>query len=471
MSYKVTEEFIENSRSTLGARTVGLIIAEIAHPDGVGWLRQEPTKRKRQRAGSVDKKNIAFRTKLSGRQIRRCIDRLQEIDELEIVLAWDGRERFHIYRLIVGGIRGDEDGVDYGRGLPRLEVERSFWTPEQLRLPVEQRPMLGHVPPPSISAFEGNPRVDNLSARQESDGMPDERTSARGRADIHDRDERTSVQPRTVNGARVPVPRTGPDHVQQQTKTVQRNFVASSASDAGSGSAAASESEPLSIEQAVELLSTLNGWDSKSIVSVQPLLFQVPASVVVTSYDKTLARKSRNPVGMFVHILRAAIPDWREAQHQARLETWEQFFGEQGIEHAKRTEPERYVLAWATPALESAQPLPAYLVNEHVIDFLFEYVEPHTERLRILGKYMLAMESRPQARRSADRLREARAQLRDWILKAIDIEHRPLDEVLSMIDGFSLGTIAEDDPTRLELIAFAHEIHANVQRELGERAA
>lgn len=141
MSYKVTEAFIEQSRSKHGTRTVGLILAETAHHDGVAWMRQQPSKSVKRKGKGPDKNNIAFRTKLSPKQVRRCVDRLQVLDELEIVWARDYGNRFHICRLIVGPMRFVE--VDYERGLPFLEGR--FWTPEQLQLPLAERPLDGHA--------------------------------------------------------------------------------------------------------------------------------------------------------------------------------------------------------------------------------------------------------------------------------------------------------------------------------------
>ena len=140
MSYKVTEAFIEHSRSKHGSRTVGLIFAEVVHHDGVGWLRIEPSKSKRRRAID-DTDNIVFRTKLSAKQVRNCVDRLQDLDELEVVRAWDGRIRYYVYRLIVEPIRRRE--VDYQRG-GLSPLEAPFWTVEELELPLTERPHVGH---------------------------------------------------------------------------------------------------------------------------------------------------------------------------------------------------------------------------------------------------------------------------------------------------------------------------------------
>ncbi|MFL5954817.1 MAG: hypothetical protein ACJ76I_11995 [Gaiellaceae bacterium] len=145
MSYKVSEVVIEQSRSKHGSRTVALIIAETAHHDGVGWLRQEPSKSVHRKSSKPDERNIAFRTKLSAKQVRRCVDRLQELDELEVVWARDQGNRFYIYRLIVGPLRYAD--VDYERGLPFLEGR--FWTAEELELPWRQRPLEGHALAPS----------------------------------------------------------------------------------------------------------------------------------------------------------------------------------------------------------------------------------------------------------------------------------------------------------------------------------
>jgi hypothetical protein len=183
VSYKVTEAFIENSRSKHGARTVGLIIAEVAHYDGVGWIRIEPTKAKKPRIRPEDDvNNIVFRTKLSPKQVRRCIDRLQDLDELEVVRAWDGRSRYFVYRLIIEPMRLRD--VDYARGGLSV-LEAPFWTPEELLQPVLERRPDGHEHSPAQLAQLKLTRAQNVPSSDEpvqgsrgDIGPPDEGTSA-----------------------------------------------------------------------------------------------------------------------------------------------------------------------------------------------------------------------------------------------------------------------------------------------------
>jgi hypothetical protein len=183
VSYKVTEAFIEHSRSKHGARTVGLIIAEVAHHDGVGWLRIEPTKAKHPRIRAEDDQdNIVFRTKLSAKQVRRCIDRLQDLDEIEVVRAWDGRSRYYVYRLIIDPIRRRE--VDYQRGGLKV-LEAPFWTPEQLDAPLLERPRDGHEFSPTqrqllgLTSAQYVPSSAGIGETPPGDnGSPDEQTSA-----------------------------------------------------------------------------------------------------------------------------------------------------------------------------------------------------------------------------------------------------------------------------------------------------
>jgi hypothetical protein len=155
VSYEVSREIVHKSVSKHGTRTVALVIAETAHHDGVGWLRIAPSKSKKQlRSKKLDTSNIAFRTKLSEKQVRRCVDRLQDLDELEVVVARDGGVRFFMYRLVVGALRAIE--VDYSRGLPELEGQ--FWTPEELELPWSERPFDGHALSPN--------QLDHLGIRR-----------------------------------------------------------------------------------------------------------------------------------------------------------------------------------------------------------------------------------------------------------------------------------------------------------------
>jgi hypothetical protein len=199
----------------------------------------------------------------------------------------------------------------------------------------------------------------------------------------------------------------------------------------------------VSIEAAVASLARLRGWDTSSLKVVEPLMSQLPAAEFVATIERTLSRRNvDNPPGLFVFLLRTAVGDWRKAQTDARLATWDQLFGEQGLEHVKRTDPERYVLAWANAPVD-VKPLPSYAVLPHVLDYLFEYVDDVSERRRLADLYDQAAAQQPSI-----------AAVRDWILVALERRRYPYDQVVDAVT-----TLAPANP---ELLAFAAEVAANI---------
>lgn len=216
-----------------------------------------------------------------------------------------------------------------------------------------------------------------------------------------------------------------------------------------SQSAAAEELRPVSIEQAIGSLAKLAGWDTGSLQVVLPLIQGLPAELFEQTLEKTLARAADNPPGLLVYLLRVAIGDWRQAQNDARLATWDAFFGEAGIERVKAEDPDRYVLAWATPALDAARPLPPVLVVGHVLEYVYAHTADPADRKRLLDVFLAA----------ADRIPSVRA-AHEWVLTAIDRHRRPLDEVLAFIADFMAGSPQDDVD---ELVAFAREVAANVE--------
>jgi hypothetical protein len=190
VSYKVTEEVLDKSLSRYGTRTLLLALSEVAHLDGVAALRQGKESK------PEDRRTILHRTRLTERQIRRCVAAAQELDELEVLIAQAGRQRFHVYRIIVGKLRSLE--VDY----ERLQTETRFgdlrfWSIEELREPVGRRSQHRHVMPPSIRSgrpvtggqnvlSSDGPREDISAAHERTFPPPDERTSATSHARASD---------------------------------------------------------------------------------------------------------------------------------------------------------------------------------------------------------------------------------------------------------------------------------------------
>ena len=64
VSYEVSKEIRKRSRSRCGARTLAMTLAEIAHHDGIAWMRQG--------TGPEDADSLCEGTNLSDRQVGRC---------------------------------------------------------------------------------------------------------------------------------------------------------------------------------------------------------------------------------------------------------------------------------------------------------------------------------------------------------------------------------------------------------------
>ena len=84
MSVHVLARFMDESNAELGARLVGMVMADAAGADGICWL------------GQVE---LARRTKLSERTVRDAIHRLEGLGEVETRLAQRGRRRINVYRI------------------------------------------------------------------------------------------------------------------------------------------------------------------------------------------------------------------------------------------------------------------------------------------------------------------------------------------------------------------------------------
>jgi hypothetical protein len=144
VSWKVTELVVDQSRSKHGARVVLLVLAEKASADGIALIRQAPPEPPRRAPRGHERENLQDRARLSKRQVRRATKTLQLLDELEVLERWVGRNRDYVYRILVGALRSMD--VDYDQ-LKISGLAGRFWTPEELMLPVLERPVDGHVLP------------------------------------------------------------------------------------------------------------------------------------------------------------------------------------------------------------------------------------------------------------------------------------------------------------------------------------
>lgn len=431
MSNAALNAVFSRSESTGIARNVMVVIADSANVHGLSWLPLEPPKWK----GANPEKCIVHmaRTK-TRRQAIRAIQELEQLGEIQVRKAQRGQRRHNVYRLML---------ADF----PLSEIRWEDLPFELLEPFADDQPT--DLRRDGVSRRSGEPVVPLRG--DTSVTSPGDQGTPRDVTPIRARELDPSGEPSDD-----PAAEPQEDHLDP---TFEAQLV--HGGDRSGRSAAASESEPVSIEQAVAQLSRLHGWDVKSIDVVQPLLWRVPASVVVETLDKTLARKSRNQTGLFVHLLQVAIEQWRAEQAEARLETWNEFFGEKGLERVKREDPERYVLAWATPALEASMPLPPNVVCAHVIGYVFDYVDDPLERQRLIRRFAEATDHVEPAR-------QAYRDIENAVLMALSRNPlRPYDEVVQMIETFTDGS----PEARTSLLTFAAEIHANVQRELGEQAA
>lgn len=84
MSVHVLTAFMDQTQSKLGARLVGMVMADAAGDDGICWLEQE---------------KIMARTGLSERGVRENVRALEELGEVETRQAQRGRRRVNVYRL------------------------------------------------------------------------------------------------------------------------------------------------------------------------------------------------------------------------------------------------------------------------------------------------------------------------------------------------------------------------------------
>lgn len=428
MSVKVTTAVWDHSRAQHSALLVLLKLADHAEEgSGIAFppiVDREDTPPHRRRS-------LCAKTKLSEREVRNSIRELEELGEIETRQAQRGRARVNVYRVRVGYLA--ERDAEIG-DLPFKLLEPFSTT--------------GNLCRQSDSATGGNPRSE-LPAIHDADHRQSttSTTGTRNRAKPHqgtasavepsvEPPEGPAAEPKELSLRAVTQPAEGSKPVEEP--------------------AAASESEPASIEHAVVSLAKLTGWDTGSLAVVMPLVQQIPATVFVETLTKTIARKANNQPGMLVHLLRIAIGDWRQSQHDARLASWDQFFGEAGLERVKRDDPDGYVLAWATPALEAARPLPPALVVEHVLEYVHAHTADKAERDRLLQLFI----------RKTDRIPSALA-VKSWILKAIDQHDFTLDDVLAAVETFT----ADDLDARESLFAFAREVQANVERERADRAA
>jgi DNA-binding Lrp family transcriptional regulator len=78
---------MNESKSTLGTRLVGFVLATSAWNDGISWLPQE---------------EIAEQANVSEREVRYAIEKLVELGELEKRKVQRGRRRVNVYRVRLG---------------------------------------------------------------------------------------------------------------------------------------------------------------------------------------------------------------------------------------------------------------------------------------------------------------------------------------------------------------------------------
>lgn len=422
MSIDVLREVLNHSQAKGTDRNVLVALADSANVFGISWLPLDPPRR----AKADPTKCVTHRANCSKREAIRAVQALERMGEIQVQKAQRGQRRISVYWVSVGTFAQVEIAYD---DLP-FDLVSPFVRGARLS--------------PRTDLFDVTSRGDGPVTPRGDELAPDGVTALRAGGEEHpsvepplDPSEHPAADPRDLSEALPAAPPPALEQVQDRE------------------SAAASESEPVSIERAVASLAKLEGWDTGSLAVVMPLLNQLPEAVFADTLRKTIARRGDNPPGLLVFLLRTAIGDWRKGQNDARLATWDQFFGEAGLERIKRDDPDRYVLAWATPSLEAVRPLPPALVVEHVLEYVFEHTVDHAERDRLLKVFIEA----------TDRIPSVRA-VNDWILGALDRKRRPLDEVLATIDSFCQGAT---DQERAELHAFANEIHANILKDAERR--
>jgi hypothetical protein len=414
VSIDVLREVLNHSRAKGTDRNVLVALADSANATGISWLPIMPPRYR----GADPTKCITHRANCSKREAIRSVQELElGLGEIEVRKAQRGQRRISVYAVRVGSYA--HAAINYD-DLP-------FDLVEPFRPGANLAPRTG-ADSASLAGESGTPRGAGAVTPRGAESSPHEVPVPRARVN---RDPSEDPSDKAAADPPTPSPRTLA-HVDVDEP------------------AAAAVPEPASIERTVASLATLPGWDSHSLGVVLPLAQQLPAKLFEQTLAKTTRRRAANPPGLLVHLLRVAIDDWRKQQSDARRASWDEFFGEAGLERVKRENPERYVLAWATPALEAARPLPALAVVGHVLDYLWQYVEPIGERLRLLELFMQACERQP-----------AIEAIREWTLMALDRRRYSLDEVSRAID-----TLAASEPVaREQLLAFAREVHANVEAE------
>lgn len=402
-------------------RNVLVVLAEAADPlYGITWLPIDPPKWD----DADPTKCITHRARCSKREAIRAIQALEQAGEIQVRKAQRGQRRISVYKVCVGEYARVEVKYD---DLP-FEIKEPFVTGCQIVTSYE-----------NTGSGDVTSRGDEMAPHEVTAPSPHGVTATRAREENPHRTTRVSAAEPSTSPSLEPAARPAGRHANAMT----------------SAAAASSDTEPVSIERAVASLTLLNGWDTGSIRVVEPLLQQVPASWFARALETTLQRRARNPVGLFVHLLQTAINDWRRDQHAAALATWDALFGEAGIERVKREDPERYVLAWATPQPDVAKPLPAHAVVEHVFAYVHEYVADDAERTRLLELFVEAVERPPTYH-----------DLHGWVLFAIDRDRRSLADVEAL-----LRVTVLDDQERARLLDFAREIHGNVNGDEASDAA
>jgi hypothetical protein len=409
VSIDVLREVLNHSRARGTDRLVLITLAEAADPrSGVTWLPILPPKSSK----ADPTKCIAHRANCSKREVIRSIQNLEELLEIEVRKAQRAQRRINVYRVAVGTYR--DAIVDYD-DLP-FELSEPFGRGDNLA-------PRNRADSASLSGPDGTPRGDEGGTRRGDELAPHGVRANAGARREPSEDPAAEPSERTPRGSSLVAGGLAGEELELLVP------------------AAASSTEAVSIERAAALLARLRGWDAGSLKVVEPLLGQLPAREFVAAVERTLARRNvENPAGLFVFLLRTAIDEWRREQTAQRLSAWDAMFGEQGIEQVKRTDPERYVLAWAQAPIGIA-PLPGYAVLPHLLDYLFEFVDDVDERRRLADLYDRVSQQAPSI-----------AAIRDWILVAIERRRYPRHEVIETV-----RTLAPEHP---ELIAFADQVAA-----------
>ena len=116
MSVRAIDAVLRLSKSETATRLVAVVIADVAHHDGVGWL---------------DQREVATRANVSVPSVKRGVAWLVEHGELEVRKVQRGRRRVNVYRVLLGEVA--EQPVEYDR-LP-FDVDPPFSTRDQIDTP------------------------------------------------------------------------------------------------------------------------------------------------------------------------------------------------------------------------------------------------------------------------------------------------------------------------------------------------